>query len=964
MHSKLLAVLACLFTLVLSTATYAGSKWVRLGWMGNAKNEATVSFTPSGSNNSPYVKYGYSTNESAWTSTPVTFTTSMASITSKHVRLRNLTPDSAVYFRVCDSSGCGDRFWFRTAPDDNSPFVVVAGGDTRTGWTNRQQGNRLVAKIRPLFVMHGGDFTNSNNNSEWSQWLTDWELTYSNDTIDGYAYKRIYPLISTHGNHEDNDISTICKMFGVDANRNNSCSANDTYYSVDVSPLLRVYTLNSQFQEQSSTLQNAQNNWLSSDLHANGSNATWRFAQYHKPMFPHSTSKSDNPALFRWWAQLFYDYAMNVVVESDTHITKLTDVVAPNGSTFSKANSGTVYVGEGSWGAPARSANDPKSWTLDLASIQQFKVITVSSEGLELRTAQFNSSAGSLSKDDRDADTTRLPNNVNWWKANGVGETLALTQDGASRSVRSDGTDGGNGPSTSLSASDDTFISSRNVNSNYNGSGDQLLADGSDSTYGEIKALIKWNTASIPACATVESASIGLTIFNASSGTYAIYQGRNSWNEGNASWNSVNGASHQGSQLASFNPGSSGQINVPLNSAGVSAVQSWVSGGSNQGIVIASVGTSDGIDFNDRENGSAPKLVITWNENNCGGNTNQPPTANFSTNVSNLNVAFQDLSSDSDGSIVSWSWTFGNGARSSQKNPAYSYPSAGTYTVSLTVTDNDGASKSTSKSVTVSAPSQTSYQLSIQNGSGSGSYIAGSKITITANTPPSGKEFDRWQLLSGSASIAQTGSATTTLTMGSSAVTVAATYKDKPVSAPLLSLPKTSYEANESIVVSYANLPGNSDDWISLFVAGASNSNYGQWSYTNGARSGTITFNGLAPGNYEVRLFFNDSYTMEYKISFTVKASAPVQQLSLNKSSYARNEAIIVDYANLPGNSRDWISVYKAGASNRDYGQWFYTGGKTSGRMTFDGLATGNYEIRLFYNDSYTVESSAPFTVN
>lgn len=881
MKFKFVSALACLCLFALSTVSFAGSKWVRLGWEGNAATEATVSFTADGSNNNPYVAYGYTTNEGGWSTQSLTFTSSMASITSKHVRLGGLTPDSAVYFRVCDDGGCGQRFWFRTAPTDNSPYVVVAGGDTRSGWTNRQNGNRLVAKVRPLFVMHGGDFTNSNNNSEWTQWLIDWELSYSNDTIDGYAYKRIYPMVGTHGNHEDGDISTICKMLGVDANRNNSCSANDTYYSVQVSPLLRVYTLNSQFQGESGSLQNAQNNWLASDLAANGSNATWRFAQYHKPMFPHYSGKSDNPTLFNWWAQLFYDHAMNVVVESDTHMTKLTDVVVPSGSTFTTASSGTVYVGEGSWGAPARSANDPKSWTIDLASIQQFKVITVSETALDVRTAQFDSSASTLTKAERDADSTALPNNVNWWLANGVGEVLALEQDAALRSVRAGSSGGGNGSSVTLSATDDTFISSNNANSNYDGSSDQLLADGSDSTYGEMQTLIKWDPSSIAACATVESAKIELNIFNPSSGTYAIYTGvngwsetsatwnsvggyaqqgdqvasfnpgstglysiqlnsngvaevqswiagganqgvvvassgatdgidfndrennpapklvvtynedncgggsstqtqveasddtfissnnsntnydgsadqlladgadstygemqslikwdtssvpscatveeadieisifnpsggtyniyagNNSWSEGNATWNSVGGSSQQGSQVGSFNPGSTGTYNLVFNANGVAAVQSWVAGGSNQGVVIASAGTTDGIDFSDRENGPAPKLNITWNDDNCGGQSNQAPVADFSTSISNLDVDFSDLSSDSDGSVVSWSWNFGDGNTSTQQNPNHSYASAGNYTVSLTVTDDQGASDNASESITVTAP--------------------------------------------------------------------------------------------------------------------------------------------------------------------------------------------------------------------------------------------------------------------
>ncbi len=58
-------------------------------------------------------------------------------------------------------------------------------------------------------------------------------------------------------------------------------------------------------------------------------------------------------------------------------------------------------------------------------------------------------------------------------------------------------------------------------------------------------------------------------------------------------------------------------------------------------------------------------------------------------------------STDSDGTIVSYAWDFGDGNGSSQVNPSYSYSSAGVYQVSLTVTDNDGASDTDTLSITV-----------------------------------------------------------------------------------------------------------------------------------------------------------------------------------------------------------------------------------------------------------------------
>ncbi len=592
----------------------------RLIWDKDPAHQAVIGFSPNGSSRSPYVKYGYSTDEAQWTTANVNASrTFSGSLTSHFARLTNLTANSAVYYRVCDSAGCGERFWFKTAPTDNTPFVAVAGGDTRTGWTTRREGNALIAKLRPLFIMHGGDFTNANSASEMNEFLSDYALTYSQDTINAIAYKRIYPLIPAHGNHEDNNYETLCQVFGVDSNGDGQCTALDTFGGFNISPLLRVYTLNSQFQNSGwSSEASAMNSWLDSDLANNGGSAKWRFAQYHKPLFPHYSGKSDNLTLFNWWANDFYNASMNLVVESDTHINKLTTTVVPSGSNFvATTNGGTVYVGEGSWGAPARSANDPKSWTIDLASIQQFKVISVSNDNVEVRTAQFDGTAATLSRTDRANDPLLLPANVNWWQANGVGEALVLTQDANGLSVIGSGNNGGgtgnNTVTTTLSVVADTFTSSSKSTTNYNASSDGLLADGSDRTYGVMHSLLKWNLSGIPTCAVVTSASIVLAVYNTSPGSYNVYESNNAWSEGSATWSNVGGTGNFGVLMGSFVPSSKGIYSYPLSAAGVTEVQSWLSG-SNNGVVIASGGTSNGLDFESKETGNAPKLVVEYQD--------------------------------------------------------------------------------------------------------------------------------------------------------------------------------------------------------------------------------------------------------------------------------------------------------------------------------------------------------------
>jgi serine protease len=84
---------------------------------------------------------------------------------------------------------------------------------------------------------------------------------------------------------------------------------------------------------------------------------------------------------------------------------------------------------------------------------------------------------------------------------------------------------------------------------------------------------------------------------------------------------------------------------------------------------------------------------------NGGGNV--APVANFTVATSGLTATFTDSSTDSDGTIASRSWNFGDSTTSTATSPSKTYATAGTYTVTLTVTDNLGATHTKTSSVTV-----------------------------------------------------------------------------------------------------------------------------------------------------------------------------------------------------------------------------------------------------------------------
>lgn len=111
-----------------------------------------------------------------------------------------------------------------------------------------------------------------------------------------------------------------------------------------------------------------------------------------------------------------------------------------------------------------------------------------------------------------------------------------------------------------------------------------------------------------------------------------------------------------------------------------------------------------------------------WNTRVCsfaipscggGGPVNIPPSASFTDNCTDLSCNFDgSASSDSDGSIVSYAWSFGDGGTDSGVSVAHTYAASGTFNVSLTVTDDGGATNTTTRAITVTDPGNPTISLS------------------------------------------------------------------------------------------------------------------------------------------------------------------------------------------------------------------------------------------------------------
>ena len=99
----------------------------------------------------------------------------------------------------------------------------------------------------------------------------------------------------------------------------------------------------------------------------------------------------------------------------------------------------------------------------------------------------------------------------------------------------------------------------------------------------------------------------------------------------------------------------------------------------------------------------------------------QPPVANAGGPYQGTTaspVAFDgSASSDPDGRIVSYDWTFGDGGTASGAKPTHAYGTAGTYTVTLAVTDDTGrkATATTSASIQATGTGENLYAANCAN---------------------------------------------------------------------------------------------------------------------------------------------------------------------------------------------------------------------------------------------------------
>jgi len=165
-------------------------------------------------------------------------------------------------------------------------------------------------------------------------------------------------------------------------------------------------------------------------------------------------------------------------------------------------------------------------------------------------------------------------------------------------------------------------------------------------------------------------------------------------------------------------------------------------------------------------------------------------------------------------------------------------------------------------------------------------------------------------------------------------------------------------------------MTGKNKDWIAIYPQGSNNDwdNVIGWQWTDDKASGDLTFgNGhLAVGNYEVRAFYNNSFHTEATKAFKVSnGGGGATTVTTNKTTYTDNENIVATYKGTTNGQKDWIAIYPKNSSNAwdNVIQWQWIKGKVNGTTTFTKLPAGEYEVRVFFNNTFQDRAKKSFKV-
>lgn len=275
------------------------------------------------------------------------------------LRFTGLTPDTLYALAV---PGRLDPVRFRTAPQTlDQPLVFAEGGDVGTSHHVGQLHDQAAA-WDPLFGLVGGDcaYGNGRDHETWYDYLKLWNDHMTPE--DG----RSVPMLAAVGNHETNGgwgqtpdaspffLALFGPLFGGTSTPRGAYGTLDFGQGED--RYASIYLLDS---GHTTSHDGQQTKWLKKAM-AQRTNVPHQLVCYHVPAYP-SHRKFDSPysaPAREHWVPLFEEHGVDAVFEHHDHTYKRTHLLKDS-QAVGPGQGGVLYLGDGCWGRPPRSVDNP-----------------------------------------------------------------------------------------------------------------------------------------------------------------------------------------------------------------------------------------------------------------------------------------------------------------------------------------------------------------------------------------------------------------------------------------------------------------------------------------------------------------------------------------------------------------------------------------------------------------------------
>ena len=332
-----------------------------------------------------------------------------------------------------------------------------------------------------------------------------------------------------------------------------------------------------------------------------------------------------------------------------------------------------------------------------------------------------------------------------------------------------------------------------------------------------------------------------------------------------------------------------------------------------------------------------------------------------------LAVSFDGSGSrDSDGTVESYAWSFGDGTGAVGATVSHTYTTPGTYSASLTVADDDGATHTTSVQVTVSETPNRAPVARIADGKRSGD----APLTVSFDGRPSTDsdgtvDTYAWSFGDGTTATGATAShtyseagryvATLTVTDNDGATdstTVSVSVGEPPNAAPTARIAGGDREGEAPLTLSFDGTGSSDTDGTLVSYA---------WDFSDGSRASgaTATHTYTSPGVYAARLTVTDDDGDTSRASVTVTVDEPPNQAPEARiaDGVRSGEApLTLGFDATPSTDADGTIVAY---------EWIFGDGTTASGVTVQHTyrAPGTYTARLIVTDDDGVTDSTTVSV-